>query len=512
MTVAPSQPRLEKALSSLFAAIDRHIVLYACAMVGLNLAIKLAYVGRSSLWLDEAVTIFYGQESWRELVRFSTHDQNPPLYYLLAASWIRLFGTSEAAVRSLSALLSAATAGAIALFARRFLDVRAAVVASLLFSASSAHLFYAQEARTYALVSLLVVTSFALFLSLLDPRPERRSAGPAKLTAAGLGTVNTLLVYAHYLTVWVLGVELLFACLLARRAAPAFRLFLLSQLGVAVLLLPWLRFVIANLPVAGSYWLERPTWLDLARLARQFAGGWQLLVAGAALFAAAVALALLARRGDEPAPEPTVLALLAAWSLLPIAADFAAAFFTPIFYPRYVLYCSIGQMLLVSYLISTAPVRDAVRSAVVLPVLLFAAARLDLHPAKLHDWRAAAAEVRELQTSRSLIVLSPSCQHMPFAYYFDPAAFRDPSATIRRLEAARVLPADRAEDVDVRALEPIDRLILVRELTSALDTEQLLARLGAREDELAAERSVTGIEIREYQPRARAAESLAGAP
>jgi hypothetical protein len=101
---------------------------------------------------------------------------------------------------------------------------------------------------------------------------------------------------------------------------------------------------------------------------------------------------------------------------------------------------------------------------------------------------------------------------VPFAYYFDPAAFRDPSATIRRLEAARVLPADRAEEVDVRALEPIDRLIVVRELTSGLDTERLLARLGAREDELAGERSVAGIKIREYPRRARAAESLAGAP
>ena len=502
----------EGAAARFFAAIDRHPVPLVVAVVALNLVLKLRFVGRPSLWLDEAVTIFYGQQSWHEIVRFSAHDQNPPLYYLLAGAWIRLLGDSEAAVRSLSALLSAATGGAIAVFARRFLDVRAAIVASLLFATSRVHLLYAQEARTYALVSLLVVVSFHLFLALFDRRPERRPTGSPKLIAAALTMVNTLLLYAHYLTVWALGVQILVACLLARRAAKPFRLFLLSQLGVAVLLFPWLRFAIANIPAPGAFWLAPPAWIDLVRLAKQLAGSWQLLLVDLALIVAAVVLALLGRRVDRPALEPAVLALLVAWSFLPIAADFAVAAFTPIFLARYLLYCSIGEMLLVSYLISTAPVDDTVRCAVALPAVLFAATQLDLHPPKPHDWRAAVAAVREERTPGSLVVLSPGWQSTPFAYYFDLAAFRDHAATIRRLSAARVLPAELADDVDPRALEPIDRLILVRELNSRLDARRLVERLGSRDDDLTVERSFAGIEVRVYRLRSPPAESAAVSP
>ena len=36
-------------------------------------------------------------------------ESNPPLYYVLAWGWAKAFGTGEAGLRSLSALLGAAT-------------------------------------------------------------------------------------------------------------------------------------------------------------------------------------------------------------------------------------------------------------------------------------------------------------------------------------------------------------------------------------------------------------------
>ncbi|MEM6835957.1 MAG: glycosyltransferase family 39 protein [Cyanobacteria bacterium P01_C01_bin.120] len=92
------------------------------------------------------------------------HPEHPPLFYLLCWAWVKHFGTSLAAFRGVSALASTLTFIALPFLAwELFASATAVVVLPVLFAFSPVHLLYAQEARQYALWTLLiVVTTWAL--------------------------------------------------------------------------------------------------------------------------------------------------------------------------------------------------------------------------------------------------------------------------------------------------------------------------------------------------------------
>src|SRR5687768_8814674 len=112
----------------------------------------------SALWLDEALTVNIARTPLRDLPDALRHDGSPPLYYALLHLWMRLFGDSDVAVRSLSTVFSVATLP-VAWFAglRVGRDRRAAWYAVALLAASPFAIRYATEARMYSLVVLLTV-------------------------------------------------------------------------------------------------------------------------------------------------------------------------------------------------------------------------------------------------------------------------------------------------------------------------------------------------------------------
>ena len=488
----------ENRVTGPLSVVDRHIVLFTGSLVALNLALKLWEIGKQGFWLDEALTAFHSQQSLVDVLRFSSRDHNPPLYYLMASLWIHLFGISEAAVRSLSALLSSVTVVAIIAFGRRFLNLEAAVFAGMMFTASNVHLYYAQEARTYSLVSLLCVCSFYLFTSLID-RPGLRTRGAMRRDAVLLALVNSLLVYSHYVSAWVLVVQIFMACLVARRDTHAFRMILLGQAAVAIALLPWLGFALAVIPRRGEYWLGPPTPRDLLELLQWFAGNRLLLWADLGVLLAGLACILARAKERRFRADPTKLALLGLWAFLPLLADYALAMLTPIFLPRYLLYSSIGLILLIAYLVSIAPVSRSTRCAGMAGMFVLAAARLHLSPPKPQDWRSTVTVVKAEQDPGSTVVISSDSQRLAFAYYYDRAAFIDYALTVKRLEQRGVLAAESTDELVTTLLHRPTKLILVRASYSRLGRETLRERLDAAGYALESEQSFPGVEILIYR-------------
>ena len=81
-----------------------------------------------------------------------------------SSCWMRVFGTSEVAMRSLSLVAAAATMVPFHAVARRLLDRPAAWAAGAVLATSPFLLAYARDARTYALAVLLVVLAAWTFL------------------------------------------------------------------------------------------------------------------------------------------------------------------------------------------------------------------------------------------------------------------------------------------------------------------------------------------------------------
>ncbi|MEK7591997.1 MAG: hypothetical protein AAB508_01230 [Patescibacteria group bacterium] len=101
-----------------------------------------------SIWRDEAYSILAAQQP---LVRFlSTLTFEPPLYYILLHFWIKLFGTSEVAVRSLSLVGFLIACSVIVIWSeKRFGKHFLSWVTPLTFLLNPMLLYYAFEARAY---------------------------------------------------------------------------------------------------------------------------------------------------------------------------------------------------------------------------------------------------------------------------------------------------------------------------------------------------------------------------
>ena len=117
-----------------------------------------------SLWGDEAISLGRASGSLQEVAQDARHEGTlPPLYYYVLHFWIAAAGTTEFALRYPSALEGAA-AVAVLWAAVRSAGARTALIAALLAALSPFWVYYGQETRMYAQVTLLATVSTALFM------------------------------------------------------------------------------------------------------------------------------------------------------------------------------------------------------------------------------------------------------------------------------------------------------------------------------------------------------------
>ena len=123
------------------------------------MAVRFGGLTRESLWLDEGWTLRLSAGGPGDVVRACAHDVHPPLYFLLFAAWTKALGTSDVAMRALSAVFGVLAVVATAGMARRLVGPRAALVATWIAALSPLLVRYAQDARPYALLVVLATTS-----------------------------------------------------------------------------------------------------------------------------------------------------------------------------------------------------------------------------------------------------------------------------------------------------------------------------------------------------------------
>ncbi|MFI5832557.1 glycosyltransferase family 39 protein [Micromonospora sp. NPDC051300] len=170
----------------------------------LTLAVTLVGIGHAQLWRDELATWSAATRPVPDLVRLTrTIDAATGPYYLLMHAWTALAGTSPTALRLPSALAMAAAAALTARLGARLAGDRTGLLAGLLFAVLPATSRYGQEARPYALATLLAVLATLLLLDALRRPTWRRWAGYAVAVAA-LGLLHLIaltLLAAHAVAV-----------------------------------------------------------------------------------------------------------------------------------------------------------------------------------------------------------------------------------------------------------------------------------------------------------------------
>ncbi|MBX2979297.1 MAG: glycosyltransferase family 39 protein [Flavobacteriales bacterium] len=304
------------------------------ALVALNAALKLLWLGVNDLAHDEPFTIYWSQRPLQEFFAMLTAENNPPLHFLLTKFWSHLGPFNATWLRVPSALASALTVWPLFLLAKRIANTHVALVAALLFTFSNYHYGFAHEVRAYALFTLLATLGMWLLVR------GRNKSDHGVRAMLGLSALNTVLVYTHFFGWLAVGVQVLVVLLL-----PGFRQQRRSYLiGVLVTLgwfSPYLRIFLlrAGSSVSQGTWLEPPVAEELYNMVWRWSNAPLLAV---------IFLLLVVAAGvrDRMRSEAFRLALI--WSLLPLLGMFLISQWVPLFLDRYLVYAAPGFALLVA--------------------------------------------------------------------------------------------------------------------------------------------------------------------
>ena len=126
--------------------------------------LRFATIASQSYWADEGLTAYEIHLRFGPMLSaVSQLETTPPLYFIVAWVWYHVIGTSEAAVRSLSALAGIAVVPVGYLCGRELVSRRAGVIAAAFATFSPFLIWYSQEARAYMLLIALTGVSFLFF-------------------------------------------------------------------------------------------------------------------------------------------------------------------------------------------------------------------------------------------------------------------------------------------------------------------------------------------------------------
>ncbi|MDJ0517919.1 MAG: glycosyltransferase family 39 protein [Trichodesmium sp. MO_231.B1] len=117
------------------------------------------------------------------------NPHHPPLYYFIARLWMQKFGGSLTASRSLPALISLLSLPLIYVLGWQLFNSHlTALLASTFLALSPVEILFAQTARQYSLVTVLIIGSSILLLQALDSRSWKKWGLYSIVSAIGLYT------------------------------------------------------------------------------------------------------------------------------------------------------------------------------------------------------------------------------------------------------------------------------------------------------------------------------------
>lgn len=259
------------------------LVLLAGILAG---ALRFCGINFDSLWLDEGYQSLVGacgqglpdfvqEKSEKYIFRFekvsSVQDMLssfrqvdplcPPLYAVLLNRWMSIFGNSDLAIRSLSAIISSISVSALVFFAAEFFGMKAAICCGLVQLLSPFDVHYAQEARMYSLLNLSALLSSASLIWII-----RREEAKAFVLLLPLYAVSTwAMINTHYTGLFLAaaqGVATVFY-LVWKKNWKLLGIMACAWLSVAILWLPWLKlFFQAAAARTASFYVSRiPDWI-----------------------------------------------------------------------------------------------------------------------------------------------------------------------------------------------------------------------------------------------------------
>ena len=163
--------------------------------------LRFATLADQSLWYDEALTWQLVTKPFGDMVQAVVDTENtPPLFYAATHVLTKVAGAGEVGLRLVSALAGTLTIAVAFVAGRQLAGDRAGLCAAALVAANAMLIWFSQEARSYALLSLLSAVALVCFLRVIDdPRSGWALGGWVISSAAALAT--------HYFAIFPMAAE-----------------------------------------------------------------------------------------------------------------------------------------------------------------------------------------------------------------------------------------------------------------------------------------------------------------
>jgi 4-amino-4-deoxy-L-arabinose transferase-like glycosyltransferase len=403
--------------------------------------LRLWHLGHWSLWYDEVVTMQLARAGGvgAMVERLGRIDATrAPLHPLVLMGWIRVFGTSDLAARALSAVLGIATVGAVYGTARSAFGETTARWGAWLCAVCPTLVYFSQEVRMYALLVLLTVLSWWVFLGF------RREASRVRMSVYGL--LLAVMAYTQPLGLFMLAAHVAAYGLVRRGLKLSIGRWLLVLVFVALLIAPWIGRYFDHAP---DYPLPRYPIKYVLAVPIEYIGGTSLtLIPLAVLIAHGL---FMWREGRIVVREPVEAVTLLCWFTVPIGAMYLYSHVGHrIFGPsRYNLFVAPAYLVLVARGLAALPSPARIGAGVLM--LGFTVQNLvgvTYTPGVKADWRGVAQWVVSRGEREVTVVvvphdpLFPRTQFEAARYYLEPAI-----AVALDLGAGQVPAGDRSQSV-----------------------------------------------------------------
>ena len=413
-------------------------------------AVRFHEIGRRSVWFDEGLSLGMAQIPLAELVRrpLSLGLRNQVFYYLALHPW-HLLGDDISTVRAFSAVCSVVSVVLTSLLGRRLFGAFAGVSAGSLLALHWFSIRYAQEARGYALATMLTCLA-ALLLARFVERGRGRDL-------AGWTLASGLAMYAHFFALFAVASQVFSLVALGPRALLDRRMVLAGIAGIVLLVAP----IVQSLSGASHqllYWVPPVSLESVVQQTVSLAGGsrslpWLYLVV------LGILLVRIVRAADPVSRWGNALCI--SWALGPLLAIAAVSLWSPILLSRY-LVMSIPAWTLAAGAAAGAMLRSKrlMPLACALVGVLLASelgAVGSVYRSTFEDWKTPATLIAAETRPGDTILYETSWSGLALGYYLDRS-----SARPERLQKGELLFSNDFDKAEASSAERV-WLVLSRE-------------------------------------------------
>ena len=398
---------------------QRQNIIESLILLVIAAVLRIWFLGKTDLGGDESFSLYVSLQSLPDIVRMLCQGDNPPLWEVLLHFWIKPFGISEVAIRSLSFIFSTLTIIPIYLLGEKYIHRFAGIAASLFYCFSTFSIYMAHECRVYSLIGFLTTSSALLFISSIKT--------PKTYKFILLTLVNLMLMYGHYLSVWIIVMEFIIALGIKPVRKKLWKPYLIHAAALILLFTPMFPVLFKRFMDSGinGTWIEKTTSPEALYdfLWRMCNVPITTVLAIIILVSAFITLITNIFKNKNQFGNIDILSLL--W-VVPLLVSFVLSYFTGFFLDRYFYFIfPVFYLAIAAYCVYLFPKRKALGLSLlgVFAVAMAISCSPDSSTKHFSGWhynvKPIVHQLVEAKESEQALVILPEYFDKQFTYYLD---------------------------------------------------------------------------------------------